>query len=209
MAAGLLLLLMAGWRVNAAAAAQRAVRAEVAGWPEERAWPAVPGAPQELDHREADASPEEAAGAPAPPAYAQGDPVFRLEIERIAVRNIVVYGSSEAALGQGPGLVERTALPGFPGNTVVAAHRDYYFWRLGELAPGDEIRLSSPDGTWTYRVTAKWVVGEADTTILAPTAEPSLTLFTCWPLFYAGRAPDRLVVRAVRSDIIEKNHKSE
>jgi LPXTG-site transpeptidase (sortase) family protein len=170
------------------------------------AWAATgpPGAGLEA-RREArpEVQPEVRAGQPQPqppepPAFSQGQPLFLLEIPRIAVRNVVVYGSSDAALSRGPGLVERTALPGQPGNMVVAAHRDYYFWRLGELVVGDEIHLTTLDGSWTYAVTGRRVVKESDTEILEPTPTTTLTLFTCWPLIFAGRSPDRLVVTAIR-----------
>jgi len=32
--------------------------------------------------------------------------------------------------------------------------------------------------------------------VLEPTAEPALTLVTCYPFYYVGSAPQRFIVRA-------------
>ncbi|GAA2072990.1 hypothetical protein GCM10009821_08980 [Aeromicrobium halocynthiae] len=48
------------------------------------------------------------------------------------------------------------AVPGAPGNAVVVGHTasaaDGVFDRLGELAPGDEVRVTGPDGTVVFVV---------------------------------------------------------
>jgi len=43
------------------------------------------------------------------------------------------------------------------------------------------------------------VVTPRDTRVLADSAEPSLTLVTCYPFHYVGPAPERFIVHAVRS----------
>lgn len=190
-AGGALLLMLAGTQVASAWLAQRslllpAALAETPVVPRPAAAdrPALPAEPPPALQRE----------------YQQGEPLFKLEIPRIEVRNIVVYGSSEQALRKGPGLVERTAMPGGQGNTVISAHRDYYFWRLNELEPGDQVRITTDAGTFLYSVTDKKVIKETQTEIMDPTSEPTVTLVTCWPLIFAGRTPDRLVVTAVRNE---------
>lgn len=191
LAGAVALLGTAGARWVRAVAAQREVQALAAEWGE-----SMP-AETEPDSGSGEAPDRDIGPGEVPESsFTQGEPAFHLEIPAIGVTNVVVYGTSETALNKGPGLVERTALPGRPGNAVVAAHRDYYFWRLGELQPGDQIRVTSPDGAWTYVVTGRQVVKETDTTILDQTPEPALTLFTCWPLIFAGRSPERLVVTA-------------
>ena len=68
------------------------------------------------------------------------------------------------------------------------------FANTDQLKPGDEIILQTPIGTCTYKVDrAPFVVTPADTSVVGPTAAPSLTLTTCHP---KGSAAKRLVVRA-------------
>jgi sortase A len=211
--AGLGLLGMAGRDVAGARLAQRAL--------EVRLMQAAPSLPVELPTARLGGDPGGGSGAEAllspgspPPAsatspaplapelsYRQGEPLFRLAIPTIGVNNVVVYGSSTAALKTGPGLVERTALPGEVGNAVVAGHRDYYFWRLNDVRPGDPVVVSTPHGSLAYVVKEKRIVSEQDTSILDQTPYQQLTVFTCWPLIFAGRAPERLVITAVPAPV--------
>lgn len=126
----------------------------------------------------------------------QGQPMYRLLIPGINVNNIVVYGSSTGALKKGPGHIEGTPFPWQGGNSAVAAHRDYFFWRLGELEIGDEVRVESDLANRVYKVTDKRVVNESNVGVLSPTGKDQMTLITCWPLIFPGDTPDRLVITA-------------
>jgi sortase A len=84
-----------------------------------------------------------------------GDALARIEIPSIEVDKVVVRGVAVADLRKGPGHYNQTALPGNPGNSAIAGHRTTYgapFNRIDELAPGDEITVSSVQGDFTYRV---------------------------------------------------------
>lgn len=54
------------------------------------------------------------------------------------------------------------SVPGAPGNAVMVGHTasaaDGVFDRLGELAPGDEVRVTGPEGTVTFVVDQTRVV---------------------------------------------------
>lgn len=126
----------------------------------------------------------------------QGQPIYRLLIPRIKVNNIVVYGSSDEALKKAPGHIEGTPFPWQGGNSAVAAHRDYFFWRMGELEIGDEVRVESAVDNRVYKVTEKHVVHESNVGVLSPTGKDQITLITCWPLIFMGDTPDRLVITA-------------
>ena len=68
-----------------------------------------------------------------------------------------------------PGLVDGTASPGEPGNTVLAGHRDTVFAFLGRLRLGDQLDLESADGARrSHTVTATHVVDEHDTRSSTP-----------------------------------------
>jgi hypothetical protein len=40
-------------------------------------------------------------------------------------------------------------------------------------------------------------VNPKDTSVIAPTGSPALTLVTCYPFYYVGSAPQRFIVRAL------------
>ena len=127
---------------------------------------------------------------------AAGSTIGRLEIPRLHVSAIVRAGSDARTLRLAIGHIGGTALPGEQGNVGLAAHRDTFFRRLGEIRDGDQVRLVTPDGTFTYRVEGTRVVEPEDVWVLNPTSRPALTLITCYPFRYIGSAPQRFIVRA-------------
>jgi sortase (surface protein transpeptidase) len=44
-----------------------------------------------------------------------------------------------------------------------------------------------------------WIVQRNEVWVLEPTAVPSVTLVTCYPFYFVGSAPERFIVRAVRT----------
>ena len=61
------------------------------------------------------------------------------------------------------------------------------------------IELDTPQGKDVYRVERTWVVNPEDVSVLEPTSTRALTLVTCYPFYFVGSAPQRFIVRAVRS----------
>jgi len=127
---------------------------------------------------------------------APGSTLGRIEIPRLGVSAVVRSGSDARTLSLAVGHVAGTALPGERGNVGLAAHRDTFFRRLGDLRPDDEIRMVTTEGTLEYRVERTDVVRPGDVWVLDPTESSVLTLITCYPFTYFGAAPDRFVVRA-------------
>lgn len=125
-----------------------------------------------------------------------GDVLALLEIPAIALRAAVVEGTDSLALNRGIGHVEGTAPPGARANVALAAHRDGFFRRLGELVPGDRIFLEARSGRREYVVEESAVVSPDATHVLGEGLGDVLTLVTCYPFYYVGSAPERYVVRA-------------
>lgn len=86
-----------------------------------------------------------------------------------------------------------SALPGAPGNTVIAGHNNMkgeVFRNLSELEPGDQVYLEA-DGRWyPYRVVQRLLLREVgvppeqqfeNARWIAPTNDVRLTLVSCWP----------------------------
>lgn len=126
----------------------------------------------------------------------EGAPVARLVIPRVGLDDIVLEGVTDQALNGGPGHLPGSVMPGAPGNSVVSAHRDRHFRRLGELSLGDTITTYTEQDTTTWRVIARTVVNRG-APALHREAAPVLTLTTCWPIGYLGGAPERLIIKAV------------
>jgi sortase A len=127
---------------------------------------------------------------------APGDLLGRIEIPRLQVSAVIVEGVDTDTLERAVGHIPGTALPGETGNIALAGHRDSFFRKIGKLHDGDEIVLVSIRGTFKYHVSHIGIVTPSDTTVLAPSQQPALTLVTCFPFRYIGPAPDRYIITA-------------
>ena len=128
----------------------------------------------------------------------RGSPVARLFIPSIDLDEIVMEGVGPVELNGGPGHFPGSVLPGDSGNSIVSAHRDRHFSRVGELSVGSRIRTETREQTVEWVVTERRVVSK-DTPALFEESEATLTLTTCWPIRYFGPAPDRLLIIAKRA----------
>jgi sortase A len=125
---------------------------------------------------------------------AADDLLTKVSIPKIKLDAIVVEGASRKQLSIGPGHVIRTAMPGEPGNAVITGHRDTFFRHIYELQKGDEIQVRRSGQVFTFQVTGKKIVKPEDVSVLKQTTDARLTLITCYPTYYIGPAPERLVV---------------
>ena len=125
----------------------------------------------------------------------RGTPVARLLIPSIGVDEIVMEGVGPVELNGGPGHFPGSVLPGEDGNSIISAHRDRHFRRVGELSVGTRIRTETRAGVADWVVTERRIVSR-DTPALFEESEATLTLTTCWPIRYFGPAPDRLLIIA-------------
>jgi len=129
----------------------------------------------------------------------EGKPLAILEIPAIGLNVVVIEGVGHEDLQLGPGHIPETALPGRAGSSVISGHRTTYgapFGNLDRLVAGDEIRVTTPEGSTRYVVTRSYVVLPDDTSVTAPLKpgeRPRLRLTTCHPKFSAAK---RLIVEA-------------
>jgi sortase A len=122
----------------------------------------------------------------------------RLDIPDAGVSVMVLEGTDDWTLNRAVGRIEGTARPGEPGNLGIAGHRDGFFRGLRHLSVGDELTFTTLDGVGQYRVVDLSVVEPDSVEVLAPTADPTITLVTCHPFYYVGDAPRRFIVHARR-----------
>jgi sortase A len=128
--------------------------------------------------------------------FQAGSELFRISFSRQGAAFDVVEGTTKKSLRKGPGHLEGSAMPGGPGNPVIAGHRDTHFRVLKDVAVGDEIRVDMGTHQYVYRIVETRIVPPTDTRPLRASAQPVLTLITCYPFYFIGPAPDRFVVRA-------------
>ena len=126
----------------------------------------------------------------------EGDVLGRIEIPRLGVMVAILEGTTSRTLRLGVGHIGGTALPGDAGNIGVAGHRDTYFRSLKDIHASDEILVQTATGLSHYQVDWVRIVAPEDTGVLAPSNDSALTLVTCYPFYYIGSAPKRVIVHA-------------
>lgn len=142
------------------------------------------------------AAPSTAPPTTLPALLSQGDAVAVINIPKIGLDEVVVEGVGVEELKKGVGHYPDTKMPGEKGNAALAGHRTTYghpFNQLDELVAGDEIKLTTRAGTFTYNVTEKKVVTPETVSVLDDTPDSRLTLTTCEPKYSAAK---RLIVVA-------------
>lgn len=136
---------------------------------------------------------------PAPPPDEAGSPepliqLGMIEIPKLGLARPLFEGIRLSTLDEGPGHWPGTAMPGDVGNVVVAGHRVSHnrdFLHLDQLAPGDEVVMSSVLGRHVYHVTGSEIVRPDAMWIVDQTYERTATLFACHP---PGSVSERIVV---------------
>ncbi len=124
--------------------------------------------------------------------------IGRLEISRLGLSTMVLKGTAPRTLQNGAGHIAGTALPGQPGNSGIAGHRDSFFRPLRHAVVGDVVTFTTLRGEFRYHVVSRSVVAPARVSVLDSDGVEALTLVTCYPFFFAGPAPQRFIIRAER-----------
>lgn len=130
------------------------------------------------------------------PIVPDGDVIGTIEIASVGLRSVVVQGDSSGNLRRAVGHVSGTPLPGEAGNIALAGHRDTIFRPLRNIKAGDLITLQTASSVIQYRVRSTEIVPPTDLGVLQSRGRNELTLITCYPFYYVGRAPNRFIVRA-------------
>jgi sortase A len=123
-------------------------------------------------------------------------PLAVLRVPRLGIEVPVLPGADERTMNRAIGHIPGTAAPGENGNVALVGHRDGFFRPLKDVALGDRIELETAAGARAYAVSSLEIVEPREVRVLAPSATPVLTLITCYPFYFVGQAPQRLIVRA-------------
>ena len=127
------------------------------------------------------------------PALAPGAQVAKMDIPAIQYSAIVLEGTSDHVLANGPGHYVGTAYPGEPNTVIIAGHNTFML-TLPQLKRGDQVVFTDPDGRFVYELDGSKIVNPNDRFSLGLTGKPSLELTTCWPIWAGAFATQRLVI---------------
>ncbi len=138
-----------------------------------------------------------------PPPEHQAEPELilgRISIPRLDLDLEMFSGITLPTLDKGPGHWPGTAMPGTPGNVVVAGHRvssTRPFRHIDELVEGDQVTFTVDGVESRYVVTGHEIVTPDAIRIIEQTPAKTATLFACHP---PGSTEFRWVVHLVAAD---------
>jgi sortase A len=110
--------------------------------------------------------------------------IGELVIPALLLTQTIYRGVTLPTLDKGVGYWPGTAMPGHVGNVVLGGHRvskQKPFRNIDLLVPGDEIYLTTDEGTFVYAVTGTQIIEPTDTWIINQSESATLTLFACHP----------------------------
>ncbi len=108
----------------------------------------------------------------------------RLQVPAIRVDAPIVQGDAWDQLKKGVGQHIGSTNPGEKGNLVLSAHNDIFgeiFRDLDRLVPGDLVIVYTNQRSYTYIVVDTKIVLPTAVEVMAPTAQPTTTLISCYP----------------------------
>ncbi len=120
------------------------------------------------------------------------------KVEVAGTEAVVLEGVDDRTLKLAVGHVPGTALPGEQGRVAFAAHRDTFFRSLRSVKLGNRITVQTPNGTFEYKIVETEIVKPDAMHVISPTKTNMLTLITCYPFNYVGKAPLRFIVHATK-----------
>ena len=110
--------------------------------------------------------------------------IGELVIPALLLTQTMYRGVTLPTLDKGVGYWPGTAMPGHVGNVVLGGHRvskQKPFRNIDLLVPGDEIYLTTDEGTFVYAVSGTQIIEPTDTWIINQSESATLTLFACHP----------------------------
>ncbi len=133
-----------------------------------------------------------------------GPPLAIVRIPALDLQVPLLEGTDDLVLNRGVGRIVGTARPGELGNIGIAGHRDGFFRGLKDIGEGDTIELETLTATDIYRIDKITIVTPQDVHVLEHQSVPTLTLVTCYPFYFVGKAPKRYIVSAtlIESDSV-------
>jgi len=108
-----------------------------------------------------------------------GQQYAMLSCEAINLYVPVYWGSSEELLKNGACQLTASAVVGDRGNSVIDAHVNTFFADLNKLKEGDEVKINTSYGEFTYKVKNTVTFEKTDKKYISQDKTDKLTLYTC------------------------------
>ena len=124
-------------------------------------------------------------------------PLGVLTIKSLNLQVPIFNGTDDLTLDRGAGRIKGMARTDEEGNLGISGHRDGFFRVFKDIQVGDEIMIQTAAEVEKYEVTDMKIVPKEDHSVLAPTDQKTLTVVTCYPFYFVGHAPERLIVTAL------------
>ena len=121
-----------------------------------------------------------------------------LEIDKIDVSLPIYFGDTLEILKNGVGHSSGSYFPGEGGSIIYMGHNSKkMFRRFGELQIGNEIKVTTTYGEYTYKIYGMQLIKETETEKLPIQKDKEiLMIYTCYPFNNVGYATQRYVVYA-------------
>ncbi len=121
-----------------------------------------------------------------------------IEIDKIDVNLPVYYGDTLEILKKGVGHSSGSYFPGEGGSIIYMGHNSKkMFRRFSELQKGNEIKVTTSYGEYTYKIYDMQLIKETETDKLPIQKDKEiLMIYTCYPFNNVGYATQRYVVYA-------------
>jgi len=127
------------------------------------------------------------------PPFAQGAQIAKLQIPAMNYVAILLEGTSDHVLANGPGHMTGSSYPGEEGTMIVSGHNTFMLG-LPSLKKGDQVVFSDPDGEFIYVVDGSKIIDPSQRLTLASQGPPTLEMTTCWPIWAGAFATQRLLI---------------
>lgn len=136
----------------------------------------------------------------------EGDKIGILKMPALKLNLSIYEGTSAKTLKKGVGHFSDSVFPGVEDNAVLSGHRDTVFRQIGKLKKGNLLIIENASGSFTYEIKGTKIVHADDRTVIVPKDHGVLTLTTCYPFNFIGKAPDRYIISAdlIKSDAVVK-----
>lgn len=121
-----------------------------------------------------------------------------MEIEKIDLNVPIYYGDTLEILKKGVGHSSGSYFPGEGGSIIYMGHNSKnMFRRFSELQKGNEIKVTTTYGEYTYKIYDMQLIKETEVDKLPIQKEKEiLMVYTCYPFNNVGYATQRYVIYA-------------
>lgn len=121
-----------------------------------------------------------------------------MEIEKIDINVPIYYGDTLEILKKGVGHSSGSYFPGEGGSIIYMGHNSKnMFRRFSELQKGNEIKVTTTYGEYTYKIYDMRLIKETEIDKLPVQKEKEiLMVYTCYPFNNVGYATQRYVIYA-------------